>query len=124
MLFGQHTRAKHGSLRAIVTRNIEKNLPGTILAVCFIPRMRLWGPIVSGSLRIRYQKFITYDAIGVALFVLIYTNLGYFFGVSLSTLFAELRAMQASIFVIILLILGAALAFVANKAGEWNDVQH
>ncbi len=112
--------AKRGSFRAFVTRNVEKNFAGTIIAVSFIPRMRVWGPIVSGSLRIPYRKFITFDAIGVGLFVLLYVNLGYFFGVSLSAIFQHLEAMKASIFVIILLILGVALLFVTNKAGEWK----
>ena len=112
--------AKRGTFRSFVTRTIEKNLPGPIIAVCFIPRMRVWGPIVSGTLRIPYRKFILFDAIGVALFVGLYLTLGYFFGISLSAIFKDLAAMKSTIFVIILLLLGIALLFVTNKAGEWK----
>ncbi len=124
MLFNPGAKQRHaklGTFRSFVTRRIEKNLPGTIIAVSFIPRMRVWGPLVSGSLRIPYRKFITFDVIGVGLFVILYTNLGYFFGVSLSAVFDHFEAMKASVFVVILLILGIALLFITHKAGEWRE---
>jgi len=106
------------SIRAYVARNLEKNLPGTIITICFIPRMRLWGPLVAGSSGIAYKKFIAFDAIGVALFTILYESLGYFFGVSLSAIFAELKSMQTAIFVSILLVLGLILIFISNKVAE------
>ncbi len=120
-LGGARRHARRGTFRAFVAHNLEKNLPGTIIAACFIPRMRVWGPIVSGSLRVRFRRFISFDAIGVALFVALYVNLGYFFGVSLSAVFDHLEAMKASIFVGILLVLGIALLFITHKAGEWRS---
>ena len=124
-LFGKHAkkrkRAKRGSFRAFVTRNIEKNLPGTIIAISFIPKMRVWGPIVSGSLKIDYKKFIAFDAIGVGAFVAVYTTLGYFFGVSLTSIFTELKSERTPIFVCILLLLGVALFFLEAKTGGLRE---
>ena len=124
-IFGKHSKKRRaprrGSFRAFVTRSIEKNFPLTIIAVSFIPKMRVWGPIVSGTLRVPYRKFILNDAVGVALFVILYTNLGYFFGVSLSSIFKELKTAQSTIFVIILLLLGIALFFVEAKTGGLRE---
>ena len=57
----------------------------------------------------------------MALFVILYTNLGYFFGVSLSSNFKELKTAQSTIFVIILLLLGIALFFVEAKTGGLRE---
>ena len=126
-LFGRVRRtkkAKHSSLRSYVSRNLERNLPGTIIAICFIPRMRVWGPIVAGSTKIPFAKFLTFDAIGVGLFVILYTNLGYFFGLSLHSLFAELRGMEESIFVGVLLVLGIVLIVISNKVAQKEHAKY
>ena len=106
------------SIRAYVSKHLEKNLPGTLIAICFIPRMRLWGPIVAGTSKISFRRFITFDAVGVALFTALYEALGYFFGVSLSALFHRLQSLQTTIFVGLLLVLGVALIFISNKVAE------
>ena len=108
-------KPKKRSFRGVISRHLEKNLPVTLILVCFIPKMRMWGPLVSGSTKLTFKKFMTFNAIGVTLFVALYGSLGYFFGKSFSTVFAQLKSMQTAVFVGVLLVFGIVLLFISAK---------
>ena len=116
-------RPRAHTFRGYVVRNLERHLPRTLILVCFIPRMRIWGPIAAGSVKIPYRKFITFDTIGVALFTTLYMTLGYFFGQSFSSVFAQTKAMGMAILVILFFLFGLALLFIYVKVNK-DETKH
>lgn len=78
-------RIKHHSLKAF-------------FILCFIPRMRLFAPILAGSSDYSYKKFILLDGAALGVFTIIYTSLGFIFYKSLSHLISEVKGLQNIIF--------------------------
>jgi len=52
----------------------------TIIFARFMPFIRTFAPFVAGASRINYRYFITYNIVGGAIWVLLCTIAGYFFG--------------------------------------------
>src|SRR5882724_921633 len=62
---------------------LREHTPRTLVILCFIPRMRMWGPILGGSLKIPFKKFLLFDGLGLFLFTIVYISLGFIFHQSL-----------------------------------------
>ncbi|HET6992321.1 MAG TPA: DedA family protein [Bacteroidia bacterium] len=60
-------------------KNIEDNLPRTLIILCFIPRMRMFGPISVGLMKLPFPRFILFDFIGISIFTALYISFGAFF---------------------------------------------
>jgi membrane-associated protein len=58
----------------------EKHGPRTIILARFVPIVRTIAPFIAGVGTMKYKKFIAYNIIGAALWVLPITLLGYVFG--------------------------------------------
>jgi membrane-associated protein len=73
-------KKKHRPAMDRYKKNLHEHLPRTLLALCFIPRMRMFGPIFCGLLKIDYKRFILFDSIGIATFTALYIAIGIIFG--------------------------------------------
>lgn len=116
-------RPKAHTFRGWVVRNLERHLPRTLILVCFIPRMRIWGPLAAGSVRIPYKKFIAFDFIGVALFTSLYVTLGYFFGETFSMVFRGAKMEETALLVGLFLLFGLALLIIYVKVNK-DETKH
>ena len=77
---------------------LRTNTPKAIMVLCFIPRMRMFAPILAGSMKISFKKFLVYDSIALAIFTCIYLSLGFFFNKSLYALITKTKDLQSIIF--------------------------
>jgi len=58
----------------------EKNGSKTIILAMFIPIVRAFSPVVAGIAHMPYRKFVTFNIIGAAVWVSLFTLLGYYAG--------------------------------------------
>jgi membrane protein DedA with SNARE-associated domain len=91
------------------------HFPRAIFVICFIPRMRLWAPMISSVLQIPYSRFIKYDAISLASFTALYIAIGLFFHKGLNAFMAKLQAVQNIIFLGVMLIIAAIIIMAIRK---------
>jgi membrane protein DedA with SNARE-associated domain len=104
--FTKRLQKKKGTIRKKVEEKLKKNFPKTLLILCFIPRMRMWAPIISGALNIPIKKFLIYDTISLVLFTGIYISLGMIFHRGLHSLLSHVKTWQHIIFAVLMLVVG------------------
>jgi membrane-associated protein len=109
-------KAKSGSWK----EKLQRDYPKTLILLCFIPRMRMLAPIISGVLKITYKKFLLFDLIGLFLFTCLYIAIGYFFHKSLHAWMSELKSVRHVIF-IGMMILFSVYIFIAIRKHKKAD---
>ena len=88
----------HNSRIKKYTNKLKDHTFKTLVILCFIPRMRLLGPVFASLTKIPFKKFILYDAIGLCVFTAIYISLGMLFHKSISSLVSETKFIGQIIF--------------------------
>jgi len=68
------------------------------MVLCFIPRMRLFAPILAGSVKLSFRKFLLYDSIALTLFTAVYLTVGIIFNKSLEKLITKTKGLQNIVF--------------------------
>jgi membrane protein DedA with SNARE-associated domain len=98
------------SLMKSYRNKLKTNTPRAVMILCFIPRMRMFAPILAGSMKLSFKKFLLYDSIALALFTAIYLILGIIFNKSLENLITKTKSLQdivffAAVFIIAIIII-------------------
>jgi len=108
-------RIKPNPLYTFISEKFHKNIVKTLVVMCFVPRMRLWGPIIAGSSpEVSYKRFIGIDLLALAPFTAIYIALGYFFHQTISRLFSD-TAFQIFAFAAIVVAIGVVVLLVVRN---------
>lgn len=97
----------------------EKYGGKTIIFARFIPIVRTIAPFVGGIGEMSYKKFISFNAIGGVIWVLIVSALGYFFG---SIPVVKNNFELVIIAIILISILPIIIEFIRSKAKKTNEV--
>ncbi len=106
---------------SIITKYKEKlktHFGITLFALCFIPRMRLFGPVLAGIMKFSFRKFLFFDLLGLTIFTLIYLSLGMIFHKGLHYYFAELEIYRHMIFAIAMLLLSILIIIFITKTQQ------
>ncbi|WP_315068333.1 DedA family protein [uncultured Clostridium sp.] len=97
----------------------EKYGGKTIIFARFIPIVRTIAPFVAGIGEMSYKKFISFNAIGGVIWVLIVSALGYFFG---SIPVVKNNFELVIIAIILISILPIIIEFIRSKAKKTDEV--
>lgn len=84
---------------------LKKHMVRSLFILCFIPRMRLFGPILVGSLNLPFKKFLLTDWLALSLFTALYISLGVLFHKTLYNLLKELELLRHSIFILLVMVI-------------------
>lgn len=109
------TGKSDSSLRQRAESGMKRNMPKTLFGLTFVPRLRFFGPILAGALRVRWWVFLIVDASAVFIFVAIYVSIGFFFHNSLVALFKNLAAFQHALVIGAIVVIAIIVAFVAKR---------
>lgn len=112
--FASRFYTKSGLL-SYYSERLKTHLPQTIMILCFIPRMRLFVPIIVGSMRLSFKKFLLFDSLTLLAFSFLYVILGEFFHKSLYALLREVGAVRHLVFVAAMIILGLGILAYLKK---------
>jgi membrane protein DedA with SNARE-associated domain len=102
-------KPRDGSLTERYKEKLRMHFGKTLVVLCFIPRMRMFGPIVSGMLKLDLKKFVFFDTIGLSLFVILYISLGIFFHAGLHSVIGKLDYVRHIIFIGAAILIGVLL---------------
>ena len=77
---------------------LKHNTFRAVLVLCFIPRMRMFAPILAGSMKLSFRRFLLFDSIALAAFTTIYLLIGIIFNKSLGAVIAKTKWLQDFVF--------------------------
>lgn len=87
----------------------------TILLLTFLPKVRIFAPVVAGFGEESKTRFAIYEAICLGLFVGIYYTLGLFFYNKMESFFNQMNAVQGSVILIVLVILTGLISYFIGR---------
>ncbi len=103
------------SLMASYKNKLKTNAPEAIIILCFIPRMRMFAPILAGSMRLSFRKFLFFDFIALTIFTTIYLSLGIIFNRSLEKMITKTKGLQNIIFFASVLVIVIIVVFFVRR---------
>jgi membrane-associated protein len=104
-----------GGAFAKAEKQMKRNMPRAVFTLTFIPRLRFFGPVLAGVLKLKWPAFFLADASALVIHVSIYTSLGFFFHRSLAGLFKNLAVLQHALFIGAIVVIGAIAGVVVRK---------
>jgi membrane-associated protein len=109
------TGRSDSKLRQKAESGMKRHMPRTLFGLTFVPRLRFFGPILAGALRVRWWVFLAVDATALFIFVSIYVSLGYVFHNSLARLFKGVEVLQAVLAVATVILVGIIILIVTRR---------
>jgi len=93
-----------------------------VLVLCSIPRMRIFAPILAGSMKLPFRKFLLFDVIGLVAVSTIYLLIGVIFNKSLGAVIEKTKELQDIIFFgAILLVAVFLVVLIRNRKKSKKD---
>ncbi len=108
-------RRSEGGAFAKAEAQMKRNMPRAVFTLTFIPRLRFFGPVLAGMLKLKWHAFFLADASALAIHVSVYTLLGFVFHKSLAGLFKNVAVLQHALFIAAIVVIGAIVGVVARK---------
>jgi membrane-associated protein len=108
-------RRSEGGAFAKAETQMKRNMPRAVFTLTFIPRLRFFGPVLAGVLKLKWPAFFLADASALVIHVSVYTFLGYFFHRSLAGIFKNVAVLQHVLFIAAIIAVGAIVGVVARK---------
>jgi len=102
------TRGSFSVMKSLRNK-LEKNTFKAIFILCFIPRMRMFAPILAGSMNLSYRRFLLCDSIALTFFTTIYLLIGLIFNRSLQKMIKQAKGIQNIVFFATLLVIGVVI---------------
>lgn len=107
-MFGKNTFKKY-------QEQMIKNISKTFIILVFIPKVRLLGPVVSGSIKIKWRQFFVNNLLANATFIASYLFLGFFFHQFITETLQILKTWVSIVMYPVILIIGLLLAELIRK---------
>jgi membrane-associated protein len=108
-------RRSEGGAFAKAEAQMKRNMPRAVFTLTFIPRLRFFGPVLAGMLKLKWHAFFLADASALVIHVSVYTFLGFVFHKSLAGLFKNVAVLQHALFIGAIVVIGAIVGVVARK---------
>jgi membrane protein DedA with SNARE-associated domain len=86
-----------------------------VFILCFIPRMRLFAPILAGSTGMSFKKFLWFDVVALTAFTTVYLLLGMIFNKTLGAAITKTKGLQNIIFFAAVALIAVTLVFLIRK---------
>ena len=99
----------------------EKNGSKTIILAMFIPIVRAFSPVVAGIAHMPYRKFVTFNVIGAAVWISLFTLLGYYAGNIIKKLGIDV---EAAALIVIFLSLLPGIVHVLQQPEYRQKIRH
>jgi membrane-associated protein len=103
---------KKDSLVSKYRKKMKDHFGPTLLVLCFIPRMRMFGPILAGLMKLSFKKFILFDSIGISVFTALYISLGIIFH---NTIHLHQEKIQHIVFACAMVVLSGIIFLIIKK---------
>jgi membrane-associated protein len=108
-------KRSEGGAFAKAEAQMKRDMPRAVFTLTFIPRLRFFGPVLAGVLKLKWPAFFLADASALVLYVSFYTFLGFFFHRSLIGLFKNVALLQHALFVAAIVVAGAIIGVAARR---------
>lgn len=87
----------------------------TLMVLNFIPRVRMFGPILAGGMKLSFKSFLLYNSISMVAFTAIYLSLGFVFHESLDKISLKMKSVQHIIFIAAMIIIAGVLFIIIRR---------
>lgn len=108
-------RRSEGGAFAKAESQMKRDMPRAVFTLTFIPRLRFFGPVLAGVLKLKWPAFFLADSSALFIYVSVYTVLGFFFHRSLAGIFKNVAVLQHVLFIAAIIVIGAIVGIVARK---------
>ncbi len=96
-------------------QKLEEHYAKSSLVISFIPKIRIFGPVISGTLNVRWRKFFLANALANTSTGMVYALLGFFFHDALQGFMRESSLAEHFLFYLLMLSLAIGVFFLIKK---------